>query len=293
MRTRVAWLGGVLILLSAAGCVTAAPADQASPSAVASRTSATPSASASFDLGAMVSQYLYFSDWQTGARFDVFLGYGDKLKPAVVFYQPGLGMVSSNGQVQVQEGPSGITVTYAGPGSLDTSATWDPVRGPSASSSGAPNTLQVSLAVDAAHDHATVQGSIGTTSFSASSYGHPPAADTVVSAYSAALTKEDWGALYDMLMPTMRATTTRTQFITQARTGGDPGTFVSVTPTGLIAYSCLAYPAARATLVVVHRDSSGATTTENALITFIWDSGAWYVLGSHDAGTKPSPGPGQ
>ena len=292
MRTRFALLG-VLVLLSAAGCVAAAPAAQVSPLAAASGTSMTPSATASFDLGAMMSQYLYFSDWQTGARFDVFLGYGDALKPAFVFYQPGLGMVSSSGQVQVQAGPSGITVAYAGPGSLDTKATWDPVRGPSASSSGAPNTLQLSLAVDAAHDNATVHGSIGTTSFSASSYGHPPAADTAASAYSAALTQEDWGALYDMLMPTMRATTTRAQFITQARTGGDPGTFVSVTPTGPIAYSCLAYPAARATIMVVHRDGSGATTTENALITFIWDSGAWYVLGSHDSGAGAAPSSGQ
>jgi len=290
MKPRSRFVGAIVILVLASGCVGAVPSSSGvtEPSASASTPmTAPPTPSASLDLAATLKQFKTFSDWQTAARWDVFLGANGAAESSFHFFEPGFGEAQATGSFVVDSTGSGTAVSFDGPATLDSGATADPVFGaPVSSASNAPASLRFSLTLDAAGTNSQVEIWLGSSDLTASSLGNPPAADSIVASYCAALINGDWGTVYDLTIPSKL---TREQFIAQIASRGDPGTFVSVVPVGSVSYSAQGYPMARVTLSVTYRSPAGATQTASTLAGFVWTSGAWRLLSTQDATASPTP----
>lgn len=297
-------LAFIASLLSISACV-ARPGDSAQHSGSSSppaSASPTRSSSPTFDRSSL-GESLYFSDWQSGARFEVYLTAIASQSSSISFYEPGLGLVWTTGQLTIAtslagsadptSNPSGsdnlpaLAITYSGPGTLSPGATVDPIfTWPVASGPTSAITLSVAVALGAGHTNATAQVSIGNGSYNATSYGHPPAVDTTVAALVDDLARDDWGAVYDMAASVLSSSISRDQNLALAA-AYDTGT-ISVTTSSPITYLSMTYPAAQVTLTMTNLDKTGATVTTHPVATFIWQQNGWRLMNLLDP-TLPMP----
>jgi hypothetical protein len=217
-------------------------------------------------------------DATTGIHFEVVLTPGDPSLGQFIAAIPGVGLIAPTSPATVTTNADHtVSLSYSGAGSLDAAAQLDPELGsdyiPSGSAVAA--TLTLSGHVDPARQTASLDLSVngGDHPFGTASV---PDGTSAVNAIVAALTANNWAALYALADQQTHAAMTAQQY---ASTGAASGTFSHVTTNGPITYrtSEAGIHSAEVAINVTLTPPSGAPAPARGFIDLIDTAQGWQL----------------